>query len=127
MALRALNDSHEFEGLRKLLEHCWTDEQMVSIFRIRTTGDKARQYITSIIRQIHEEGVEEFNHQPSKGRTILRNLAKALRQKLDGNALDVEHMVLLYDALYEAPENNVDDGVGKEPRELPSKHHESLG
>jgi hypothetical protein len=101
VVLQALSDSDEFVGLTKLHDHCWTDEEMVSIFRIRTTGDKARQYIFSMIRQVHEEGVEESNHQPSKCRLILKNFAKAIRQKLDGSSLDVEHMVLLYDALYE--------------------------
>lgn len=101
--LYALNDSDDFGSLGKLHGHVWTDEQITSIFRVRTTGDKVHNYINLVLFQIQEEDVAAFNHEPSKYSLAPSNMGRTLRQSLDGSAWDDEHLALLYDALHETP------------------------
>jgi hypothetical protein len=122
----ALNKSDEFEGLENLQEHYWTDEQMVYIFRIWSTGDKVQRYVTSILHWIHDQDVKPSNHESSKSGLALRNLGIFLRQRFDGSALDVEHLVLLLDALYDAHRKGLKSEEEQELPNLSSKCQESV-
>jgi len=80
--------------------HPWTDEEIMSIFRITTSGDEAREYITYTLGQIRHEDVAEFNNQLSKIQIALKNLGGRIRESIDRSVWDDDHLVLLHNALY---------------------------
>ena len=54
--LHRLNSS-ELGGLSFLRNHKWTDDEMISIFRIKGLTDEARDNIVSVLYDIHDEDV----------------------------------------------------------------------
>jgi len=84
----------------KVWTHTWTNEQILSIFRIKISGDEVREYITGVLHQIHDEGVAAFNNKLSTRRIVLNNFKRLIRQTLDGTTWDDVHLTLLHNALY---------------------------
>jgi hypothetical protein len=87
----------------KLHLHPWTNEEMLSIFRIKTPSDEVRKYITAVLRQIHHEEVAAFNDEYSKMQIVMNNLRKQARRILDGTVWNDEHLAMLHEALYAPP------------------------
>ena len=84
----------------KLYAHTWTDEQVLSIFRLKTSGDEVRQYISSVLHRIHNEEVAAFNSSLSKKQIVMSGLRRSIRQAFDDTKWDDEHLALLDNALY---------------------------
>jgi hypothetical protein len=98
--LKSLTYNEDFGGMGKVYAHTWTDGQISSIFRIKTSGDEVREYVAGVLHQIHDEEVAAFNNKLSKRQIILNNFKASIRQTLDGITWDDEHLTLLHNALY---------------------------
>jgi hypothetical protein len=98
--LKSLTYNEDFGGMGKVYAHTWTNEQIISIFTIKTSGDGVREYITRVLHQIHDEEVAAFNNKLSKRQITLNNFKGSIRQTLDGTTWDDEHLALLHNALY---------------------------
>jgi hypothetical protein len=98
--LKSLTYNEGYRGMGKVWTHTWTNEQILSIFRIKISGDEVREYITGVLHQIHDEGVAAFNNKLSTRRIVLNNFKRLIRQTLDGTTWDDVHLTLLHNALY---------------------------
>jgi nucleoside diphosphate kinase len=98
--LKSLAYNEDFGGMGKVYAHTWTNEQILSIFRIKTSGYEVRDYVTKVLHQIQEEEVAAFNNKLSKRQIALNSLKRSIRQTLDGITWDDEHLSQLHRALY---------------------------
>jgi hypothetical protein len=98
--LNSLTYNEDFGGMGKVYAHTWTDEQISSIFRIKTSGDEVREYVARVVYWIRDEEVAAFNNKLSKRQIALNNFKRLIRQTLDGTTWDDEHLALLHKALY---------------------------
>jgi uncharacterized membrane-anchored protein YjiN (DUF445 family) len=98
--LKSLTYNENFGGMGKVYAHTWTNEQILSIFRIKTSGDEVREYVARVLHRIHDEEVAAFNNKLSKRQITLNSFKDSIRQTLDGTTWDDEHLALLHNTLY---------------------------
>jgi hypothetical protein len=98
--LNSLNYNEDFKGIGKMHAHPWTDEEILSIFRIRTSGKQVREYITYTLGQIHHEDVAAFNNQLSKTQIALKDLGRKFRKSVDGIVWGDDYLAQLHNTLY---------------------------
>ena len=98
--LNSLNQNEDFEGIGQLHSHPWTDEEISSIFRIKTSSDEVREHITAVLRRIHCEEIATFNNEFSKMQIFMNDLTRKARRILDSTVWDDDHLAMLREALY---------------------------